>query len=104
MVRAGTWKHTDLPPPVGNKARVSFPSRTEFIISACNVLKEEYRDDLAFEEAIKLAVKCLVKSLQARGEQIRIRIAVVPSDTKRLMQLGDEEVDKYVKEVLGSGT
>jgi len=72
--------------------------------SAENVLKEEYREDLTSEEAIKLAVKCLVKSLQARGEQIRVRISLIPSDTKKLMQLGDEEVDKYVKEVLGSGT
>ena len=69
-----------------------------------NVLKDEYREDLKLEEAIKLAVKCLVKSLQARGEQPRIKLAVIPATTKRYRLLPDEESEKYLKEVLGSGT
>jgi 20S proteasome alpha/beta subunit len=72
--------------------------------TAENVLKEEYRENLTLQETIKLAVKCLVKSLQARGEPIRIKIAVVPSDTKRFRQLSDEEIEKYLKDVMGSGT
>jgi proteasome alpha subunit len=68
-----------------------------------DVLKEEYREDLTLEESIKLAVKCLVKSTQARGEQPLIKIAVVPSATKKFRSLPKEEVDKYVKDVSGSG-
>ncbi|MCD6465842.1 archaeal proteasome endopeptidase complex subunit alpha [Candidatus Bathyarchaeota archaeon] len=70
--------------------------------AAENILKEEYRDDLTLEEAIKLGVKCLLKSIQARGEQPRIKIAIVPASTKRFRVLSDEEVEKYVKEVQGS--
>jgi len=72
--------------------------------TAENLLKEEYRDNLALEEAIKLAIKCLAKSLQARGEQPKIKIAVVPTTTKRFKLLSEEEIERYVKDVLGSGT
>ncbi len=69
-----------------------------------NVLKEEYREDLTLEEAIRLAVKCLVKSLQARDEQLKIKLSVVPLATKRFRLLPNEEVEKYIKDVLGSET
>jgi len=72
--------------------------------TAENLLKEEYRDNLTLEEAIKLAIKCLVRSLQARGEQLKIKIAVVPSVTKRFKLLSEEEIERYMKDVLGSGT
>lgn len=67
--------------------------------TAENVLREEYRDDLTLEEAIKLGVKCLIKSMQARGEQPRIKMSVVPASTRRFKMLSDEEVEKYTKEV-----
>jgi len=69
-----------------------------------NVLKEEYSEDLTLEEAIRLAVKCLVKSLQARGEQLKIKISVVPVTTKRFRLLPNEEVEKNIKDFLGSET
>ncbi|MCS7120527.1 MAG: archaeal proteasome endopeptidase complex subunit alpha [Nitrososphaerota archaeon] len=69
-----------------------------------NILKEEYRDDLTLEEAIRLAVKCLAKSIQSREEQPRVKIAVVPAKTRKFRLLSDEEVQKYLKEFLGSGT
>jgi proteasome alpha subunit len=70
--------------------------------TAENVLREEYRDNLTLEEAIKLGVKCLIKSMQARGEQPRIKISIVPASTRRFTMLSDEEVEKYIKEVQGS--
>ena len=42
VIRAGTWKQTLLPPPVGSMASVSRPSRTEFMISSCRDLKLSY--------------------------------------------------------------
>jgi proteasome alpha subunit len=68
-----------------------------------NILREEYRDDLKLEQAISLAVKCLVKSLQARDEQSRIRMAVVPTSTKTFKVLPNDEVEKRQADVLGSG-
>jgi len=68
------------------------------------ILIEEYRHDLTLEEAIKLAVKCLVSSLKTRGEESKLKIAVVPTDTKRFRQLASQEVDEFVKTVEGSAT
>jgi proteasome alpha subunit len=65
------------------------------------ILKEEYREDLSLEENTKLAVKCLVKALEARQLQPRIKIAVIPTAMKQLQMLTDEKVESYIKE-LGS--
>jgi len=56
-------------------------------------LKEEYREDLSLDDAIKLAVKCLTGALEARGEPKRIKISIVPSDTKKLRALSEEEIE-----------
>jgi proteasome alpha subunit len=66
-----------------------------------SVLKEEYKDDLTLEQGIKLAVKCLVKALEARQLPPRIKVAVIPLATKKMEMLADDKLDGYIKE-LGS--
>ena len=61
------------------------------------ILREEYREDMNLEEVIKLAVKCLVKALEARQLPLRIKIAVIPSATKKMEMLSDERVNEYLK-------
>ena len=61
------------------------------------LLKEEYRDEMSLEEAIKLAAKCLVKALEARQLPPRIKIAVIPSDTKKMEMLSDDKIQPYMK-------
>jgi proteasome alpha subunit len=68
---------------------------TETVLS---MLKEEYREDLTLERSIKLAAKCLVKALQARELQLRIKIAVIPIATKKWGMLSNEAVKGYIKE------
>jgi proteasome alpha subunit len=63
------------------------------------VLKAEYREDLKLDEAMRLAAKCLKKALQAREEQVRIKISTVPSATKTYHAIPDEEVEKYLSAV-----
>jgi proteasome alpha subunit len=65
------------------------------------ILKDEYREDLSLEENTKLAVKCLVKALEARQLPPRIKIAIIPTATKQLQMLTDEKVGSYIRE-LGS--
>jgi proteasome alpha subunit len=67
-----------------------------------SVLKDEYREEMKLEEATKLAVKCLMKALEARQLPIRIKIAVIPSVTKKMEMLSDEKVEGYIK-TLSSG-
>ncbi|MGA3110657.1 MAG: archaeal proteasome endopeptidase complex subunit alpha [Candidatus Bathyarchaeia archaeon] len=65
------------------------------------ILKEDYKEDLSLEAGIKLAVKCLVKALEARQLPPRIKIAVIPLETKKMEMLADDKVEGYIKE-LGS--
>ena len=65
------------------------------------ILKDEYKENMTLEETTKLAVKCLVKALEARQLPPRIKIAVIPTATKKMEMLKDEAVEAQVKE-LGS--
>lgn len=66
------------------------------------ILKDEYKEDMSLEETTKLAVKCLVKALEAKQLPLRIKIAVIPSEIKKMEMLSDEKIEGYVKE-LGVG-
>ena len=68
------------------------------------ILKEDYRADLSLDDAIKLAAKCLTKSLEARGEPKRIKISIIPADTKKFQALDDEKVEAIQRGLEGSGT
>lgn len=61
------------------------------------VLKAEYRDNMTLEDAAKLAVKCLKQALQARDEQLRVKISTVSTATKTYQMMPDDEVNKYLK-------
>ena len=65
------------------------------------VLKEEYREEMGIEDSTKLAVKCLVKALDARQLPPRIKVALIPAATKKLEMLPDKTIEGYIKE-LGS--
>ncbi len=61
------------------------------------ILKAEYREDMSMQETIKLAIKGLKKTLEAREEQLRVKISTVPSSTKTYQMMPTEEVEKYFK-------
>jgi 20S proteasome alpha/beta subunit len=61
------------------------------------ILKTEYNEKLDIETTTKLAIKVLVKAQEARGEQPRVKIAVIPAATKKMKQLTDEEIETYRK-------
>jgi proteasome alpha subunit len=65
------------------------------------ILKDEYKEDMSLENTTKLAVKCLIRALEARQLPPRIKIAVIPMTTKKLEMLTDEKIEGYTKE-LGS--
>jgi proteasome alpha subunit len=66
------------------------------------ILKEEYREEMSLEEATKLAVKCLTKALEARQLPPRVKMVVIPSQTKKMEMLSDKKIESYMKE-LGVG-
>ena len=63
------------------------------------ILKNEYKEDLNLEEAKKLAIKCLKKALQAREEQLRVKISTVSTATRTYEITPAEEVEKYIQAV-----
>jgi proteasome alpha subunit len=67
-----------------------------------NVLKEEYKDEMSLKETTKLAVKCLVKALEARQLPPRIKIAVISAKDKKMEILGDDRIEAIMKD-LGAG-
>lgn len=69
-----------------------------------NILKTEYHGNMKLDEAIKLAIKCLVKALEAREQPTRVKISVIPSATKKLKELTDKEIEAYRRGIEGSGT
>ena len=68
------------------------------------VLNEEYREDLSLDDAIKLAIKCLTRALEARGEPKRIKISFVPKETQKLQALSEEKIEAIQRELEGSAT
>ena len=67
-----------------------------------NILKEEYRENMNLEGAITLAVKCLVKTLEARQLPPRIKIAVIRSSDQKMEMLSKEKIEEFIKK-LGVG-
>jgi len=67
------------------------------------ILNEEYHEGLKLDEAIKLAVKCFVKAIEAGGEKLAFRIALIPSETKKFRLLTAEEVEPYMRRVTRIG-
>ena len=61
------------------------------------ILKSEYREDLTLEQAQKLAIKCLKKALQAREEQIRVKISTVPTISRTYHAMPDKETEEHLK-------
>ena len=68
------------------------------------MLKEEYREGLSLDETVKLAIKCLTRALEARGEPKRIKITIIPLETKKFQVLSDEEIENIQRGLEGSGT
>ncbi|MCW3983860.1 MAG: archaeal proteasome endopeptidase complex subunit alpha [Candidatus Bathyarchaeota archaeon] len=67
--------------------------------TALAILKEEYREDLSLQKSAELAVKCLVKALEARQLPLRIKVAVIPTQSKKMDMLSEEAVEGYIKAV-----
>jgi proteasome alpha subunit len=82
----------------GYKARTEGAGRE----TVFNILKEEHKEEMGLKEATKLGVKCLAKALEARQLPPRVKVAVIPSETKKMETLGDEKVEAILKE-LGVG-
>jgi 20S proteasome alpha/beta subunit len=53
---------------------------------------------LGLEEATRLTVKCLATALEARQLPPRMKVAIVPSDLKKMQVLSDRRIEELLKE------
>jgi len=70
--------------------------------TAEGILKTDYKEDMELDAATKLAIKALGKAQEARGEQPRVKVAMIPTATKKMKTLTDEEIETYRKSIEGS--
>lgn len=64
--------------------------------AANELLEAEYRKDLALDQAILLAIKCIDKVLDGNVDAQKIRVAAIPSTTRKFNRLSHEEISEYV--------
>lgn len=65
--------------------------------AANEVLEADYKEDMSLDEAVLLALKCMSKVFEGKLEAQKIRLAVIPADTKKFRKLAVEDVEGYLK-------
>ena len=58
------------------------------------ILESEYKRSLSLEDAINLAMKCLVESAEKIDEHWTIRLATVPTSTRKFALMPQDELRK----------
>ncbi len=66
---------------------------------ANEILESEYKDDSTLKDTIKLALKCMAKIIEGKPDAQKIKLALIPSDTKKFKKLSNDEVEKHLKNV-----
>ncbi len=61
------------------------------------ILETEYKKSMSLEDAVGLAVKCLVQSADKIDENWSIRLATVPTSTKKFTLMAQEELKKVME-------
>ena len=59
----------------------------------------EYKETMSLDDAVLLALKCMSKVLEDKIDAQKIRIALIPSATKKFTRLAPADVDKYLKKL-----
>ncbi|OWT32971.1 proteasome endopeptidase complex, archaeal, alpha subunit [Methanobrevibacter sp. 87.7] len=67
---------------------------------AMEVFEDKYQDDMSLDEAIDLALDAVYEATEGKVTDKTVEIAVIDKDTEQYRKLDDEEVSKYVDELL----
>ena len=67
--------------------------------AANEILEAEYKDAITLDESVTLALKCMSKVLEDKIDAQKIRIALIPSTTKKFVKLAPADVEKYLKKL-----
>jgi len=61
------------------------------------ILESRYKEDGTLEEAVALSLECLSKIVEGKLEPQKIRVAVIPAETRKFRRLTDEEIADHIK-------
>ncbi len=64
-----------------------------------SILEEKYRDDLTLEESLLLAVECLSKAIEGSIDPSKVKMAVIPAETRQIKKLSDSEITDYINKL-----
>ena len=64
-----------------------------------SILEEKYRDDLTLEESLLLAVECLSKAIEGTIDPSKVKVAVIPAETRKIKKLSDSEITDYINKL-----
>ncbi|MGN1185691.1 MAG: archaeal proteasome endopeptidase complex subunit alpha [Methanobrevibacter wolinii] len=67
---------------------------------AMDVFEEKYQEDMSLDEAIDLALDAVYEATEGKVTDKTVEIAVIDKDTEQYRKLSDDEVSKYVDELL----
>lgn len=60
------------------------------------VLEAKYTDDMTLEQAIVLAVECFAKVIEGKIEPQKMKIVIIPIDTKKFTRISNEDIAGYI--------
>ena len=67
---------------------------------AMDVFEEKYQEDMSLDEAIDLALDAVYEATEGKVTDKTVEIAVIDKNTEQYRKLSDDEVSKYVDELL----
>lgn len=68
--------------------------------SVREILEQEYHEDMKLEEGISLAIKCLSEVIEGQLDSEKVRIAIIPVDTRTFTWISGEELDKHLEKAI----
>ena len=69
------------------------------LLSNTETLEVNYKEESSLEETVLLAIQCFSKVIEGKLDPQKMKIATIPTETKKFTVLTDEEVAKYIRKV-----
>ncbi len=63
------------------------------------ILKKEYRDDLTFEDAVRLCLRSLYRVIEKDFNYDRVAGAYITTETKKFTKLKRSDIERYLEEI-----
>lgn len=60
------------------------------------ILEAKYVDDMSLDQTIQLASECLSKVVEEKLDPQKIKIAIIPTSTRRFQRLTDTDIERYL--------